>query len=149
KVDRVEDEFDRIDILARIAEIWEHKLLEPNRAVAFYQQILDIDPTNMQAGRALESIYTGQDNPAAFQGLVELYLTRAEVVDTDPFERTETLRSAARIFEMHLNQPESALLVLLSAYGPETLDDEQLEMDLERLAEQTGQWGELVGRAND
>lgn len=149
KVDQSDDEFERIELLNQIAEIWEQRMAEPNRAAHFYQQILDIDPTNVEAGQALENIYTGQDNPAAFQSLVELYLTRAELVDTDAISRADTLREAARIFEVHLEQPESALLVMLSAFVPETLDDEDLGRDLERLAEQTDQWGELVGRASD
>ncbi len=149
KVDRLDDDIDRIELLTQIADIWENKLFEPNAAVSFYEQILEIDPTHMPASRALESIYTEQATPEAYQSLVELYLTRAEVVGDDPFERVETLRAAARVFEQYLGQPESALLVQLSAFGPETLTDEQLNHDLERLADQTGLWDELVGRATD
>ncbi|MFW6058326.1 MAG: hypothetical protein ACOC9W_05675, partial [Persicimonas sp.] len=149
KADQFEDDAQRLELLGRIADIWENKLFEPARAITFYEQMLDIDPTHMPASHALENIYRDQGTEQAWQSLVELYLTRAEVVGDDPFERAETLRQAAHVFEQHLGQPESALLVQLSAFGADTLDDEQLLMDLERLAEQTELWDELVGRAAD
>ncbi len=149
KADQFEDDAQRLELLGRIADIWENKLFEPGRAVTFYEQMLDIDPTHMPASHSLENIYRDQGTDEAWQSLVELYLTRAEVVGDDPFERAETLRQAAHVFEQHLGQPESALLVQLSAFGADTLDDEQLLADLERLAEQTELWDELVGRAAD
>ncbi|MFW5966062.1 MAG: tetratricopeptide repeat protein, partial [Persicimonas sp.] len=149
KAERTEDEQERIELLRRIADIWETKLMEADRAIEYYEQILEIDPGQMEASRSLESVYRNQGTEEAWQNLVEVYLGRAEVVADDPFERAETLRQAAQVFEEHLGQPESALLVQLSAFSPETLDDDQLHSDLERLAEQTGLWDELIERAAD
>jgi golgin subfamily B member 1 len=149
KVEGLEDEAEQLEQLGRIADIFENKLFEPHRAVSVYEQILAIDPTHMQASHALENIYREQGTDEAWQSLVELYLTRAEVVGDDPFARADTLRSASQVFEQQLQQPESALLVLLSAFGEATVDDEQLGLDLERLAEQTGMWEDLVERAAD
>lgn len=144
KADRTEEAEERIDILARIADIWEHKLEEPDRATVFYEQILDLDPTDMQASHSLEEIYRAQGTVEDHQGLVELYLDRAEVLDDRPFDRMEALRSAARVFEEELENPINALVVLVSAFNIDTYDDEQLQAEIERLARETGEWGEVV-----
>ncbi|MBA2660875.1 MAG: tetratricopeptide repeat protein, partial [Bradymonadaceae bacterium] len=149
KADRSDDEAERIDIFMRIADMWETKILERDRAAGFYEQVLQLDPTNMQASRSLESIYVEQGSEDAFTSLASLYLDRAELVSEDVFERVETLRHAARIFEEHLQQPESALMVLLSAFSAETVDDAQLITDLERLARQTNNWDDVVSRFSE
>jgi len=144
QAERVEEKRERIDLLSRIADIWEQKLGEPNRATAFYEEILEIDPSEMQASRSLEEIYREQSDPEALQGLVELYLDRAEVLEDEPFERMESLRSAARVFEEGLGNPVNALVVLVSAFNIETYDDDQLNSEIERLCKETGEWSEVI-----
>ncbi|MGM0556878.1 MAG: hypothetical protein ACQEVA_10915, partial [Myxococcota bacterium] len=145
KVDNLDDEQARIDELMRIADIYENKLMQPEEAARQYERVLEIEHTNMQASRALENIYRDLGDEEALSKLVNLYLDRAEVVE-DPYDRAEILRAAARVFEESLDQPESALLVMLSAFTPETVDDEDLRRRLEDLARSTGLWDELVER---
>ncbi|MFU8804187.1 MAG: tetratricopeptide repeat protein, partial [Bradymonadaceae bacterium] len=144
KADRSEDDLERIDLYTRIADIWENKLFERQNAGRYYEAILEIDRRNSHASQSLEAIYVEQGTEEAFSGLASLYLDQADLAENDVFERVETLRNAARIFEDHLVQPESSLVVLMSAYGVQNLDDEALVADIERLARQTGMWGEVV-----
>ena len=76
--------------------------------------------------------------------LVEVYLDRAEIYGDEPDRRLETLRSAARIFRDELDQSDRAFVVLQSAFGTETADDEQLRAELEDLARGTDHWDELI-----
>ncbi len=144
KVERIDDELEQIDLLSQIAEIWEHKLEDPDRAAAFYEQILELEPSDMQASRSLEEIYREQETPEAYQALVELYLDRAEVYEERPFDRLEALRSAARVFEQQLDNPVNALVVLVSALNVDTYDEESLVQEIERLARETDQWSEAI-----
>lgn len=149
KADRTDDGTERVELLMRVADMWETKMLDRNRAGAFYEQVLQVDPTHMQASRSLESIYVEQGTEESSASLANLYLDRAGLLEGDVFERVEALRNAARVFEEHLNQPESALVVLLSAYTAETADDQSLVTELERLARQTGMWDDLVAHFSE
>ncbi|TXD34578.1 tetratricopeptide repeat protein [Lujinxingia vulgaris] len=149
KADRMQDAEQQIELLTRVAEIWETKLLDRDQAVQFHRAVLEIDPMRMSASRALEAIFVEQGTAEGFEQLAGVYLDRAEMVGDDIFERVENLRNAARIFEENLMQPENALVVLLSAFGPETMSDEALIADIERLARQTGLWEEAVSRFGD
>jgi len=144
QAERVDEDDERIELLGRIADIWERQLGAPERAAAFYEEILELDPSRLEASRSLEQIYRDQSDPEALQGLVELYLDRAEVLDDRPFERMEALQSAARVFEEGLENPVNALVVLVSAFNTETYDDEQLNAEIARLARETGEWEETV-----
>lgn len=144
QLERAEDEDERIDLCRRIAEFWDERVGDADRAVEFYERILEIDPTDMEASSALERIYDARDDEEAFQSLVELYLNRAEVQSHRPFERLDALRSASRVYEENLGRKEHALVVLSSAFDEDTFDDEQLRADMVRLAEETGDWDEVI-----
>ncbi len=144
KLDFVEDAFDKIDLLVRIADIWETKIMDRDRAAQFYEYILEVDPTNTQAGASLEAIYREQATPDAYQKLASLYLDRSDQMADDIASFLEARRQSANIFEVELQHPDGAFLVLLTAFTPDTLDDQQLIADLERLARETGSWAELV-----
>jgi tetratricopeptide (TPR) repeat protein len=149
KLDYVDDEYDKIDLLVRIADIWETKIMDRDRAAQFYEYILEVDPTNTQAGASLEAIYREQGTPEAFQKLATLYLDRSDQMADDISAFLDARRQSANIFEVELQHPDGAFLVLLTAFTPDTLDDEQLIADLERLARETGQWAELVAKLEE
>lgn len=145
KLDHISMAHERIELLLRIADIWETKIVENHRAASFYEQILQVAPTNEQAGTALENIYRTQGTVDSYQALATLYLDRADHNSDDPELFLTSRRASARVFEQHLGQLEGAFLVLVTAFRADTIDDESLLDDLERLASQTGQWADLVG----
>ena len=149
KLDTIEDSQDRVDLLLRIADIWETKILDRDRAADFYEGILEVEPTNEQAGLQLESIYREQASPDAYAKLANLYLDRSGYMVNDPEAFLEARRASARVFEDHLQQPEGSFLVLLTAFTSATYEDEQLLVDLGRLAAVTGQWAELIAQVED
>ncbi len=139
----------RIELYTRIADIWQTRLFDFDKAAEYYRVVLEDEelsldhPAYMDTSRALETIYREQGTEESFAQLASLYLDRAEVVD-DVFERVTNLRDSARIFEEHLGQPENALVVLMSAVQAETADHEDLLLELERLGRQTQLWQEPV-----
>ncbi len=144
KAETVDDAEGRLELLGRIANIWEERVLNQERAAYFYEQMLEIDAVNPNAGGSLESIYKAQADPTSFQKLATLYLDRSEQNAGDPIGFLESRRASARVFEENLQEPQSAFLVLLSAFSATTTDDTELVNDLERLASDTGNWSELV-----
>lgn len=144
KLDRISDAEGRIDLLLQIADIWENKILDRARAARYYELVLEIDPVHERAGASLESIYREIGTTDAYQALATLYLDRADNNAHDPDLFLEARRASARVFEQQLQQLEGAFLVLVTAFRADTIDDENLLGDLERLAGQTNQWADLV-----
>ncbi len=144
KLDTLEDAHDRVELLLRIADIWETKIMDRDRAADFYENILEWEPTNEQAGAQLESIYREQATDDSFMKLANLYLDRSQYRVEDPEAFLEARRNSARVFEEQLGHPDHALLVLQTAFTAQTYEDEQLLHDLGRLAKLTGQWTDLI-----
>ncbi len=144
KLDTIEDFEDRIELLLRIADLWENKIVDRDQAARFYEQVMAYAPTHEQAGASLEQIYREQGTVEAYQALATLYLDRADNQADDPEAFLNSRRASARVFEENLQQMEGAFLVLVTAFRPDTIDDETLLVDLERFAAETGQWADLA-----
>ena len=144
KAEMVQEPEERLELLGRIAGIWEERVQNQERAAYFYEQMIEIDAINERAGMSLESIYKSQSTSGAFQKLATLYLDRSDHHADDPMGFLESRRASASVFETDLGEPQSAFLVLLTAYNANTLDDAELVSDLERLADETGNWAELT-----
>ena len=149
KLTNIPDDADRLPVGKQIAELLTDKIMDHARAAQYHEYVLELDPGDEDSYTALEQIYSSQDTPEAKNAIVNLYLTHAEVIAYMPDERAETLKRAARVFETQLEQPESALVVLLGGLVPATLQDESLIQELERLARETSLYSEVVARYND
>jgi serine/threonine protein kinase len=101
-----------------------------------------IDAANAPAlgvfGR-LEAVYIAA---ARWDALCELYESRIKTRATAG-EKTELLRSLARMFNVKLRNKERAFGTLMRAFQIDFGDAVTVEQ-LERLAEETNRWGELV-----
>src|SRR6185437_4152710 len=51
------DAHERLDLLAQIAELDEAALADPDHALAAYEKMLELDPADLRAHRALERLY--------------------------------------------------------------------------------------------
>ena len=140
KADVVEDSNEALNIRMQIAEIWENQVGNAELAAAAYDNVLDMDPANNDAFLRLETLHTNGEN---WQQLLGLYVTRAEVIE-EPKTRLEVLRRAASIAEERLDQPEMAFVVLQTALADHWRDS-TIANELERLADVTRNWRELVG----
>ncbi len=139
----LEDPHRKIAELRGAAELWKEKVGQPDSATAAYQKILEIDPTHDEAFSELERLH---EAAARWEPLIELYLARLETRTEVP-ERTELLRKIARVFEEHLDDKEQALEALINALE-EDIHDRETARYLERMAQATGKWGDVIQRAN-
>ena len=147
KLDRVDEEAERLEIARQIAGLLEEQVGDRSRAVQYHQFVLELDPHDEDAFRSLEQILLDLGDAESLEELVNLYLIRASLFDDEPMHRLGILRRAAELFEQRLEQPESALLVLLSGLVPETVDQDDIIQEVERLARINPElWGEVLER---
>ena len=139
KIAIVESLDEKVALYNQIAGIWEQQVGDIAKAAAAYQSILDLDQERHAAFEALEVLYTNHEQ---WQELLGAYIERAEIVG-DQKSRLDLLFKGARIAEEKLQQPEMAFAVLQSAI-PENWKEERLVSEIERLAELTSKWQDLV-----
>ncbi len=137
------DPAEQIRELLEVTEIWKREVNDYDQATAAFERILTIDPGHTGAFEALERLHTAAGR---WEPLVELYLNRLETRE-DVAERSELLRRIAKVFELQLSDNNQAFDALVNAFS-EDYGDEETGRYLERIAQQTGRWGELINTAN-
>ncbi|MEO8801200.1 MAG: tetratricopeptide repeat protein, partial [Polyangiaceae bacterium] len=135
---------EQVEEYRAVAAIWTDTLSEPDSATAAYQKIIDVDATNDEAFVELEKRHQAGSR---WEPLVELYLSRLDTRE-ETSERTDLLRKIARVFEEHLDDKNQALDALVTALG-EDFHDRETARYLERMAQATGRWGEVIQTANN
>ncbi|MBK6694169.1 MAG: tetratricopeptide repeat protein [Myxococcales bacterium] len=138
-----EDPAQKIEELRTVAAIWTDTLGEADSATVAYQTILEADPTNDEAFTELERRHR---DAGRWEPLIELYLARLETRE-ETGDKTELLRKIARVFEEHLDDKGQAFDALVNAFS-EDFHDRETAKYLERMAQATGRWGELIQAAN-
>ena len=139
KAEITPDIFDRVSILFSVAEMWEKKIGEAEGAKRAYAQILELQPSHLDASQELERLYEAD---MQWEELVGLLLQRLDHT-TDVFEREELFRRTSTVFETRLQSVDNAFMVLSNAFE-ETRDDERLGAELERLAGLGDKWQDFV-----
>jgi tetratricopeptide (TPR) repeat protein len=129
--------------LLEVTEIWRSKVEDYDRATPAFEKILGIQADHDLAFEELEKLHTAAGR---WEQLVELYLNRLETRDRVP-ERTDLLRRIAHVFEERLDDKGQAFDALVNAFAEDYGDDESVSY-LERMAQATGRWGELIQTAN-
>jgi golgin subfamily B member 1 len=140
----LEDPHQKIAEYRSAAALWEEQVPEQkDSATAAWQKIIEVDPTNDEAFAQLEKLHTAAGR---WEPLVELYLARLDSRE-ETSEKTELLRKIAHVFEEHLEDKEQALEALVNALEMDFHDRETARY-LERIAQATGKWGDVIQRAN-
>lgn len=141
KIGNTEDLNEKVELYKRIANVWEMQVGDIDRAAAAYQSILDLDSSRNDVFAVLEELYTKYER---WQELLSAYVERAEIV-TDPSVRLDLLERGAKVAEEKLQQPDMAFVVLQSAVA-DHWRDEGFMSEIQRLAQATGKWLDLVGQ---
>lgn len=140
----LEDAGQKIEEYRQVAALWKDTVQEPDSATPAYQKILEADPANDEAFFELEKLHTTAER---WEPLIELYLARLETRE-ETSDQTELLRKIARIFEEKLDDKNQALDALINALSMDFHDRETARY-LERMAQATGRWNEVIKTAND
>src|SRR6185436_18537998 len=122
---------------------WEHQVGEKDKGTTAYEKILEIDPTHDQAFLSLEELHGAAHRS---EPLIELYLARLDTRE-DIHEKTTILRKVARVFEEQLEDKPQAFDALLTAFEMDFADMDVVRY-LERMAQATNRWPELVQTVN-
>jgi tetratricopeptide (TPR) repeat protein len=134
----------KVSELLQAAVIWRDEVREYDRAVDVFNRVLQIDASHQFAFQELEKLHTLAER---WEPLIECYLARLEAT-TVTADRSDLLRRIARIFEKHLGDENQAFDALVTAFSEDFGDDETAGY-LERLAQTTQRWGELITTTNE
>src|SRR5690606_23370224 len=152
------DEARQAEILFRLGFVSEERLGDLPAAVAAYRSVLDRDPGHGAARAALERLvydervradvigtleplYEGERD---FRRLADLLATKLSVTP-DAGERALIYARVAELCEEQLGDPVRALDAAGGWLAEDPMSEEALA-ELERLAEVTGRWAEMVAR---
>jgi len=138
-----EDPKEKIREYLEVADIWEHQVYDKDKGTVAYEKVLEIEPTHDRAYLALEDLHSVAHRA---EPLIELYLARLDTRD-DTNEKTEILRKVARVFEEELDDKPQAFDALMTAFELD-YDNMDTVRYLERMAQATNRWPELVQNAN-
>ena len=145
KATLVADPAEKIDILMRVASIWEEQILEPSRALSAYERISEIDPLHAHAFESLEKLYS---EDMSWEKLIEAYLSRSTQPQVERDERIDLFCRTAKVYEEKLTSPENAFLVMQKAFEEDYTNDETAS-ELERVTGLAKKWNDLLAHCNN
>ncbi|MBN9159751.1 MAG: hypothetical protein BGO98_42650 [Myxococcales bacterium 68-20] len=140
----LEDPAAKIEEYRQVAELWRETVQEPDKATLSWQKILEVEAAHDEAFAQLEKLHTAGNR---WEPLIELYLGRLDTRE-ETSDRTDLLRRIAKVFEEKLDDKNQALDALINALA-EDFHDRDTAKYLERMAQGTGRWGEVIQTANN
>lgn len=143
RAEALQDPAEKIRELLEVTEIWKKQVSDYNQATPAFERVLTVDPRHELAFNELEKLHSQANR---WEPLIEMYLNRLEVTD-EVTDKSDLLRRIAKVFEQHLEDANQAFDALVNAFSEDFSDDETSAY-LERMAQATGRWGELINTAN-
>ncbi|MFO0712453.1 MAG: tetratricopeptide repeat protein [Sandaracinus sp.] len=101
----VTTEKERIAILLRVAAMWEEEFVKPEKAAERLEKVVEIDPTNDTAYRALERIYRGMQK---WEQLIETY-ERHVAATPDRTEKQLLLAAIGDVYNAEIKDADRAV----------------------------------------
>ena len=134
----IEDPAQRTPRALELGMLWRDRLRDGKKAIAAFERVLEIDPDNLEALRALAPLYQ------ATQNFERLILTQEKLLDQteDPVVRRPLILEIARLAEDELAEPRLAFEWYKRAYN-ENPDAESLQL-VDRVAERHGLFEDLI-----
>ena len=129
----VSTERERIEILVRLAEMWEQEFRKPDNAAERLEQVLDIDPLHEDALCKLEQLYRAMQR---WDDLVRTYDRHASATP-DTSERVRIFRELGELYAAHKDDIEQAIDSYLNALNLDEHDVLSLQA-LTKLYERKG-----------
>ena len=130
---------DRREQLVKAAAIYEDILERPSDAIAVYQQVLEVDPADVES---LDRLIELQIQLGKWSSLLETYERKTEVV-SDPDARKELFTAMGQVHETQLDDADEAIGAYQRVLEIDP-DDVAALGHLDGLYERTGQWRELL-----
>jgi tetratricopeptide (TPR) repeat protein len=128
------DVSERVDVLRRLADLYETRFLKPAVAAEKLSAAFSLDPYNVEVLGALERCYRATRAWPELASALEL-----ASLSEDAAIRDTSLASLAEVLDSRLNDPGGALKAYERLYASMPGNEEILG-HLERLAEKVGDW---------
>ena len=122
-----------------IAENFEDRLNDPERAIQGYRQVLELDPTNLRGLKGLERLYTQREQ---WQDLLQILEAQFDVVSTER-DRIAILTRLASMWEEQFVKPDKAAERLEQVLDIDPSNETALR-GLERLYRSLQRWDQLI-----
>jgi tetratricopeptide (TPR) repeat protein len=113
RIELAKDDGDKVDLLLDAAVTEEERLVDLDAAVATYQEVLELQPSNLQALRALIRLHDARGD---WEGLLRVLRWDLEHA-TDPDARFALCMRMGQLQERSLGRPEGALGDFRAAYA--------------------------------
>jgi tetratricopeptide (TPR) repeat protein len=139
QVEVVQTDAERVSALLKLAELHERKYLRRDDAARMLERVLEYEPSNHEALKALERCYHAlRDWP----GLVRVLRARADH-SLDKAQKVEVLELVAEVFGSKMEDTEGAIEVLRDIVFLQPKHRRAIS-DLARLYEKVGDWGNVA-----
>src|SRR5262249_33490 len=106
KVELTRDPTERLNLLFRIASLWEEMLGTPEEAIVTYREILGHDPMNLRALKALDRLYLAQQH---WRDLADNLVRQLALVADDREDQVRLLVRLAELRERQLKEVAAAV----------------------------------------
>lgn len=162
EVELLDDDEAALELRFNVAQLWEAKINDVPKAIELYRAILEDHPEYKPALEAMEQLGENdefqlmvaeslesyfRDGQEDYVRLIEMVEIRLNHTD-DTLKRIEFLKEIVLLYEEELDNPDMAFVYLCRAFR-EAPTDRDIISELERLAEETDAWEELVGVYED
>lgn len=104
RADQSNDDNEIIKFRLEIGQIWDLRLFDAGQAITAYQKVLDLDPSNLQALRALEGLYEKTEQTEKYLDVLEAQL---DATPSDA-ERVSLYERMAAAWEERFNKLDRA-----------------------------------------
>lgn len=136
---RAVDPRKRLDILKRLTQVYRDRQVDPTRAIELYREILELSPGDVQATRALTSLYERADDYHQVSELLREQYERSR----SPTEQATLLRRLAEIWHNNLGAPNEAVWACETILERSPADRESL-VRLQQILEEQRRYPELL-----
>ena len=130
----------RVDLLFRIAQLREERLGELDGAVEAYEALLEIEPGDVAAARALSDLYARRGET---EKLANLLLAEAERIEVS-VEKAEAFMQVAELYEERLDRGDKAAELYQRVLKLGCFVDASTRA-LVRIYSREGMWNALAG----
>ncbi len=136
---QVTDEEDIVRLKLEIGQLWDERMLDSGQAIGAYREVLDLDPQNLAALRALEMLYEKTGQSEQYLEVLEAQLD-ASPTDAEQIALYERMASA---WEERFGKLDRAAECLEKIVA---IDDRNFQAyrELARLYFQSEKWDSLV-----
>jgi golgin subfamily B member 1 len=134
-----EDDATKVGLFNKIGQLYAERLNKIDKAQRAFERVLQLDANNLAAAEALIPGYEKGKDPAKLANVLSVQLAHT----ADPAVRQERMLRLTEIYDGAVGDKAAAAAMALQAFSEDPLGEWPRQW-AERLAAETGTWGDLV-----